>query len=180
MKKILNSVSGKLILATGTAIAGIMIAYTAVNVMNVKSATERDVMALATEKAASVSEKIAGDISVATSAGATLAATIGGFIENGSRSRADIVSMIETVAPQYPNVFGAWMCELIDGKSPKPTGPPSPAPARGAAAGNPRNPRQRTPASHPRRCGGSNPCPACTARSPSSAESRPSPLWPSA
>jgi len=121
MKKILNSVSGKLILATGTAIAGIMIAYTAVNVMNVKSATERDVMALATEKAASVSEKIAGDISVATSAGATLAATIGGFIENGSRSRADIVSMIETVAPQYPNVFGAWMCELIDGKSPKPT-----------------------------------------------------------
>ncbi len=121
MKKILNSVSGKLILATGTAIAGIMIAYTAVNVLNVKSATERDVMALATEKAGAVSQRIAADISVATSAGATLAATIGGFIEKGSRSRADIVSMIETVAPQYPNVFGAWMCELVDGKSPKPT-----------------------------------------------------------
>ena len=121
MKKILNSVSGKLILATGTAIAGIMIAYTAVNVMNVKSATERDVMALATEKAGAVSERVAADISVATSAGATLAATIGGFIEKGSRSRSDIISMIETVAPQYPNVFGAWMCELIDGKSPKPT-----------------------------------------------------------
>ncbi len=121
MKKILNSVSGKLILATGTAIAGIMIAYTAVNVLNVKSATEHDVMALATEKAGAVSQRIAADISVATSAGATLAATIGGFIEKGSRSRADIVSMIETVAPQYPNVFGAWMCELVDGKSPKPT-----------------------------------------------------------
>ncbi|WP_296099279.1 methyl-accepting chemotaxis protein [uncultured Agrobacterium sp.] len=121
MKKILNSVSGKLILATGTAIAGIMIAYTAVNVLNVKSATERDVMALATEKAGAVSQRIAADVSVATSAGATLAATIGGFIEKGSRSRADIVSMIETVAPQYPNVFGAWMCELVDGKSPKPT-----------------------------------------------------------
>ncbi|GAK72720.1 putative methyl-accepting chemotaxis protein [Agrobacterium rubi TR3 = NBRC 13261] len=121
MKKLFSTVSGKLILATGTAITGILIAYTAFNVVAVKSATERDVMALANEKAGLVSQHVATDISEATSAGATLAATITGIIGDGSRSRADIIAMIKSVAPQYPNVFGAWMCELIDGRSPKPT-----------------------------------------------------------
>jgi methyl-accepting chemotaxis protein len=121
MRKIFSTVSGKLILATGTAITGILIAYTAINVVTVKSATERNVMALANEKAGVVSQHVATDISEATSAGATLAATITGIIGDGSRSRADIIAMIKSVAPQYPNVFGAWMCELIDGNSPKPT-----------------------------------------------------------
>lgn len=121
MKKLFSTVSGKLILATGTAITGILIAYTAFNIVAVKSATERDVMALANEKAGLVSQHVATDISEATSAGATLAATITGIIGDGSRSRSDIIAMIKSVAPQYPNVFGAWMCELIDGSSPKPT-----------------------------------------------------------
>ncbi len=121
MKQLFSTVSGKLILATGTAITGIIIAYTALNVVTVKSTTERDVMALASEKAAVVSQHVATDISEATSAGATLAATVTGIIGDGSRNRADIIAMIKSVAPQYPNVFGAWMCELIDGKSPKPT-----------------------------------------------------------
>lgn len=121
MHKILSTVSGKLILATGTAIAAIIVAYTAVNVVMVKSATERDVMALATEKASVVSQRVATDIAEATSAGATLAAAVTGVIDKGSRNRADIISMIEAIPGQYPNVFGAWMCELTDGKSPKPT-----------------------------------------------------------
>ena len=121
MKRLLNTVSGKLILATGTAITCIIVAYTAFNLAGVKSSTERDVMALATEKARVVSQYVATDISEATSAGATLAATLTGIINDGSRSRADIVAMIKSVAPQYSNVFGAWMCEVIDSTSPKPT-----------------------------------------------------------
>lgn len=121
MKTILNTVSGKLILATGTAIASILIAYTAFNVISIKAKTEDEVMALATEKAALVSQRVATDITRATSAGATLSASIAGFITDGSKSRSDIIAMIKTVAPQYPSVFGAWMCELIDGKLPSQT-----------------------------------------------------------
>ncbi|WP_132273661.1 methyl-accepting chemotaxis protein [Neorhizobium sp. BT27B] len=114
----LRTVSGKLILATGTAIASILIAYTAFNVISIKAKTESEVMALATEKAALVSQRVATDITQATSAGSTLAASLSGIIADGSKSRADIVAMLKSVGPQYPSIFGVWMCELIDAKSP--------------------------------------------------------------
>ncbi|WP_202033691.1 methyl-accepting chemotaxis protein [Agrobacterium larrymoorei] len=108
-------------MATGTAITCILIAYTAFNVAAVKERTERDVMALAAEKASVVSQDLAAGITEATSASAALAATLTGFLNDGTRSRSDIIAMIKAVAPQYPSVFGAWMCELIDGKTPKPS-----------------------------------------------------------
>ena len=117
MNSLLRTVSGKLIIATGVAIASILVAYTAFNVATIKSKTEADVMALATERAALVSQRVATDITQATSAGATLAASLSGIIADGSKSRADIIAMIKTVAPQYPSVFGAWMCELLEAKS---------------------------------------------------------------
>ncbi|MGV1754451.1 methyl-accepting chemotaxis protein [Agrobacterium sp. CG674] len=118
MNSLLRTVSGKLILATGIAIASILIAYTAFNIARITAKTESDVMALATEKAALVSQRVATDITQATSAGATLAASLSGIIGDGSKNRADIIAMIKTVAPQYPSVFGAWMCELVVPKSP--------------------------------------------------------------
>ncbi len=50
MGSIFRSVSGRLVLAKGTAITCILIAYTAFNVAAVKERTVRDVMALAAEK----------------------------------------------------------------------------------------------------------------------------------
>ncbi|MBX5172564.1 HAMP domain-containing protein [Rhizobium sp. NZLR1b] len=114
----IRTVSAKLILATGTVIAGVLIAYTAFNAVSAKTNTEREVMALATEQAAVVSQQVATNITEATSAGTALAASLSGFVDGGSKSRADIVAMIKAVAPQYPSVFGAWMCELIDGPHP--------------------------------------------------------------
>ncbi|MBN7804115.1 HAMP domain-containing protein [Agrobacterium rosae] len=112
----LRTLSGKLILATGTAIASILIAYTTFNAMTIKAKTEDDVMALATEKAALVSQRVATDIAQATSAGATLAASLNGIITDGSKNRADIIAAIKAVAPQYSNVFGAWMFEMPEAK----------------------------------------------------------------
>ncbi|KAA3515984.1 methyl-accepting chemotaxis protein [Agrobacterium rosae] len=112
----LRTLSGKLILATGTVIASILIAYTTFNAMTIKAKTEDDVMALATEKAALVSQRIATDIAQATSAGATLAASLNGIITDGSKNRADIIAAIKAVAPQYSNVFGAWMFEMPEAK----------------------------------------------------------------
>ncbi|SCX11161.1 Ribose and galactose chemoreceptor protein [Agrobacterium rosae] len=116
MNAILRTLSGKLILATGTAIASILIAYTTFNAMTIKAKTEDDVMALATEKAALVSQRVATDIAQATSAGATLAASLNGIITDGSKNRADIIAAIKAVAPQYSNVFGAWMFEMPEAK----------------------------------------------------------------
>ncbi|SCX15929.1 Ribose and galactose chemoreceptor protein [Agrobacterium sp. DSM 25558] len=116
MNAILRTLSGKLVLATGTAIASILIAYTTFNAMTIKAKTEDDVMALATEKAALVSQRVATDIAQATSAGATLAASLNGIITDGSKNRADIIAAIKAVAPQYSNVFGAWMFEMPEAK----------------------------------------------------------------
>ncbi len=118
MTAILRTVSGKLILATGAAIASILIAYTAFNVVHVKAQTEKEVMALAMEKAALVSQRVATDITQATSAGAALAGTLNGIIVDGSKSRSDIIAAIKAVAPRYPSMFGAWMYEVPGLKSP--------------------------------------------------------------
>lgn len=99
MTAITKSASGKLILATGAAIASILFAYTTFNIFTIKAKAEQDVLALATEKAALVGQRVATDITQATSAGATLAATLSGIITNGSKSRADIIAIVKTVAP---------------------------------------------------------------------------------
>lgn len=112
MAAIFHTLSGKLTIATGTAIASILIAYTTFNVMAIKDKTESEVMVLATEKAAFVSQRVATDIAQATSAGATLAASLNGIITDGSKSRSDIIAAIKAVPPQYSNVFGGWMFEM--------------------------------------------------------------------
>ena len=117
----IRTVSGKLMLATGTAIAAILVAYTTFNALSVKAETESEVMALAKEKAAVVSQRVVTSITAVTSLSTTLAATLSGAIDEGSRNRTDIVAMLKTVAPEYPAVFGAWMCELIGGKITEPT-----------------------------------------------------------
>ncbi|WFU05568.1 methyl-accepting chemotaxis protein (plasmid) [Rhizobium sp. CB3171] len=117
----MKTLSGKLVIATGIAVATILLGYTAINTISAKFRTEQEVMLRATEQAASVSQSVAVQITEATSAGKALASSLVGFVDGGSRKRADIVAMLKTVPPQYSNVFGAWMCELIDGKSPKPT-----------------------------------------------------------
>ncbi|MGF0536719.1 methyl-accepting chemotaxis protein [Agrobacterium sp. ES01] len=108
-----RTVSAKLVLVTGAAIGAILIGFTTFNAWSAKEQTKASVMALAEEKASSAAQEVAVDIAQATSAGATLAGSLSGFIAEGSRSRADVVAMIKTIGPQYPSVYGAWMCELI-------------------------------------------------------------------
>ncbi len=121
MKSMLSTLSGKLILATGTAIAGILIAYTTFNALNIKATTEAEVMELAGEKAAVVGQRVTTEITAVTSLSTTLAATLSGAIGEGSRSRADVIAMLKTVAPEYPTVFGSWMFELPGANNPHPT-----------------------------------------------------------
>ncbi|MDO1580688.1 methyl-accepting chemotaxis protein [Rhizobium oryzicola] len=120
MAAILSSISGKLVLVAGSAIALVVTAYTAYTGWDAKIRTEAQVMTLATEKAAMVSQKVSAQITEAVSAGTTLAASISGYIEKGSRNRSDIIALTETIGPRYKNLFGAWMCEIPGVQSSKP------------------------------------------------------------
>ncbi|WP_224704760.1 methyl-accepting chemotaxis protein [Devosia aquimaris] len=113
-----RTVSGKLVLASGISIALILSAYTTINVLNAKSQTEEQVMALATQTANSVANQLAVNLTEATSAGTTLAATISGYMSEAGTTRSNVVALLEQVAPQYDFVFGSWMMEL-----PGPTAP---------------------------------------------------------
>ncbi len=113
MKKLTRSVSAKLVFATGAAIAAILVVYTGVNAWREKQQTEEAVLTLATEKAAVVARRVAVDITQATSAGTALAGVLSGYLAEGGRNRTDIIALTKTVAPLYPNVFGAWMCALV-------------------------------------------------------------------
>ncbi|KQV41186.1 methyl-accepting chemotaxis protein [Rhizobium sp. Root1204] len=124
MKHFLGTVSAKLVFTTGVAITVIFAAYTAIAAWNTKLQTERAVMVLATEKASGVTQELAKNIAQATSAAATLAGGLTGYIEEGSRKRSDIIALLKTIPPQYESVNGAWMCDVVGNKSPKPLSGP--------------------------------------------------------
>lgn len=119
MIRLSNTISGKLVLVSGISIAAILVAYTALNVWSAKTNTENQVMALATETASSVANQVAAKLSMATSAGATLSAGIGGYITEGAKTRSDVIALLQQVAPAYDFVFGSWMMELPDPDAPK-------------------------------------------------------------
>ena len=119
VSRLSRTISGKLVLVSGISIAAILVAYTAFNVWSAKTRTEDQVMALATETAASVANQVAVKLSVATSAGATLAASIAGYETDGAKTRSDVIALLKQVAPQYDFVFGSWMMELPDPAAPK-------------------------------------------------------------
>jgi methyl-accepting chemotaxis protein len=114
-----KTISGKLVLVSGLSIAAVLIAYTALNVWSAKTRTESQVMTLATETASSVANQVAVKLSVATSAGAAMAASIGGYETDGAKTRSDVIALLRQVAPQYDFVFGSWMMELPDADAPK-------------------------------------------------------------
>ena len=119
MKTAMNTVSGKLVLVAGFSIATILVAYTAANAWMAKSRTESEVLALATEKAGNAAEQVAVQLTQATSAGTALSGSIAGYMASGSAARSDVIALLEKVAPQYPSIFGSWMCELTGDNAPR-------------------------------------------------------------
>ncbi|MDQ0455216.1 methyl-accepting chemotaxis protein [Rhizobium paknamense] len=119
MKFGVGTVSGKLVLAAGAAMAGLIVTYSAFAGWQASQRVQEEVLQLATEKAASVSANVAGEVTTAVSAGTALAGSLSSYIENGARSRAEIVNFIKGVPSQYKNLFGAWMCEVPGGPEDK-------------------------------------------------------------
>ncbi|WP_337248433.1 methyl-accepting chemotaxis protein [Rhodovulum visakhapatnamense] len=76
---------------------------------------DREVMELASEKAALVAQKVAVQVTEATSAGAALGGGLAGYLGTGHADRSDIIAMIEGIPAQYDNIFGAWMAGIPGG-----------------------------------------------------------------
>ncbi|KQN69804.1 methyl-accepting chemotaxis protein [Devosia sp. Leaf64] len=114
-----KTISGKLLLVSGVSIAAILSVYTAFNVWSAKTRTEDQVMTLAAETAANVANQVAVKLSVATSAGAALSASISGYETDGAKLRTHVIALLRQVAPQYDFVFGSWMMELPGATSPR-------------------------------------------------------------
>jgi len=109
-----GSLSTRLLLTTGAMVGLTIVLSVAATAWNAARRTEADVMTLATEKAAGIARSAENQITEAVSAGATLTASLSGLAVKRDTQRADVIEMIKAVPSAFPNVFGAWMCDLAD------------------------------------------------------------------
>jgi len=114
MMRIEGSLSTRLLWTTGATVGLTIVLSVAVMAWNSARQVEAEIMTLATEKASSIAKGAENQITEAVSAGATLTATLSGLAIKRNTQRADVIEMIKAVPAAFPNVFGAWMCDLVD------------------------------------------------------------------
>jgi methyl-accepting chemotaxis protein len=115
MKKYLYSVSGKLLLAAGAAIAVIVLAYTAVSGWRTSGRVNDQVMELASQKASWAAGQVGLQMTVAGSTATALSAMIAGYAEAGGATTQGVIDMLQKVPPQYTNLYSAWMAGIPNG-----------------------------------------------------------------
>ncbi len=109
-----GSLSTRLLWTTGATVALTIVLSVGATAWNTAKRTEADVMRLATEKAASIAGSAESQITEAISAGTTLTASLSGLAVKHNTQRTDVIEMLKAVPAAFPNVFGAWMCDLVD------------------------------------------------------------------
>ncbi|MFD2174969.1 methyl-accepting chemotaxis protein [Rhodobacter lacus] len=110
-----RTVSGKLVLVTGAAIAVILLSYTAYNGWRTSVRVNEQVIELASTQARNASSEISQQLTEATSAGAALAGMLEGMMAKGPVSTDTLIATLETVPGHYDTLFSAWMSGLPDG-----------------------------------------------------------------
>jgi len=110
-----KSVSGKLVLSTGIVITLIVAAYTMFTSWQTSRDVTAQVTATAQDKAGRIADRVAVEITNATSAGLAMSGMIGGYLEAGQANNAEVVSMLEGLPDRYPTVFGSWVSAHPDG-----------------------------------------------------------------
>lgn len=119
--KAMTSVSSKIILATSASLALVLAGFTTFTAIRAKDKTESVILELALEKASSASHQIESKMVEAIAASTSMTASLSGLLQDGQTRRSDVIRILKAVAPQYPSVFGTWMCELSAENAPKPT-----------------------------------------------------------
>ncbi|MBD3786693.1 MAG: chemotaxis protein [Sphingomonadales bacterium] len=117
MKTILQTVSGKLILATGIVISLIVLVTTTVSGWRTWHRVETQVTALAEDRAQRAASEVAREMTEATTAATDIAAMLSGYLKTGEASSEGVVAMLETVPGNYDTLFASWMSGLADGST---------------------------------------------------------------
>ncbi|PTV94782.1 methyl-accepting chemotaxis sensory transducer with Cache sensor [Rhodobacter aestuarii] len=110
-----KTVSGKLIIATGAAIAVIVLSYTAYSGWRTAERVNEQVIELATTKARNASNEVAEHLAVATAAGRALSGMVEGYMSTGDASTDGLITMLEALPMKYDDLFSAWMAGLPNG-----------------------------------------------------------------
>ncbi|MBZ4023312.1 chemotaxis protein [Rhodobacter sp. TJ_12] len=115
MKNPFKTVSGKLILATGAAIAVIVMSYTVYSGWRTAERVKEEVIELAATKASQASGEVGEHLAVASAAGRALAGMVEGYMASGEATTEGLIDMLETLPFKYDDLFSAWMSGLPNG-----------------------------------------------------------------
>ncbi|WP_339109955.1 methyl-accepting chemotaxis protein [Thioclava sp. GXIMD4216] len=110
--RVIKTVSGKLILAAGTAITMIVLAYTVFSGWSETRKVHDQVMNLAEIKTRRAAEQVMIPITQATSAATALSSSLAGYLATGEATTKGLTTVLHDLAPQYDDIFASWMNEL--------------------------------------------------------------------
>ncbi|WP_417743156.1 methyl-accepting chemotaxis protein [Salipiger sp.] len=115
MLRLRHSVSNRLLMATGSAIAALVLGLTALSGWQAATTAREQVLELAQAKAANIASEVAVEVTVATAAGTALAGALSGYLETGEATDTGLLRAIRAVPSQYSRIFGAWIAGVPDG-----------------------------------------------------------------
>ncbi len=114
-----NSLSSRLMVITGSAIGLTLAGFVGISGWMAAERTNREILQIAAEKAASTTAETSIPIVDAISASRALAATMSGQLSGDGVRKADAVAATKALIQDYPNIFGAWMSDTTDKRAAK-------------------------------------------------------------
>jgi len=107
--------SNKLMFVTGTAVTVAFVGFLGVTGWRTADRVRSDVTDLAIKEAQIAAHQVGLQLTEAVSAGTAMTAAMSGLLETGAARRTDFVSVARATALRYPNLYGAWMGDRVEG-----------------------------------------------------------------
>ncbi|MCJ2141989.1 methyl-accepting chemotaxis protein [Methylobacterium sp. E-066] len=109
-----TSVGNQLAIATGGAVALVILGLLVISGWNADARIRADFTAQATEKAAGFAGRVSTELAEPVSAAVSMTASLSALIEGGAAKRSDILAVTKAVLQNYPVAFGSWVSETTD------------------------------------------------------------------
>ena len=112
-----HSLSGKLLVATGAAVAVIVLGYTTYSGWRTSVQANAQAIELATSKAQVAASQVGQQITEAASAGTALAGLVEGYLAAGEATTDGVIALLQALPPRYETLFSAWVSGLPGGET---------------------------------------------------------------
>ncbi len=116
----LQSLASKLILATGAAIAGVMLVSNSILIFQTRERVQQLTVERAEAEASAIAQNLSASTGQMISAARSMADIIGKGHESGFLDRANLAKILKTSTDQNPSAFGSWFMEepqAFDGRT---------------------------------------------------------------